>query len=94
MGETLIDKLTKTPEGRRLYQQERTIQELTDLICQSMQDQGMSIADLCCKLKYRIGSDMLELMLDGGSSMDVREMSDILHALGKSLHYSVRPLET
>ena len=34
MAETLIQSITKTTEGKRLYEQERAILEVTELICE------------------------------------------------------------
>ena len=46
MSETLIERLTKTAEGMRLYQQERAIQELTELACEIMAEQDVSRSEL------------------------------------------------
>ena len=86
MGETLIEKLTKTPEGMRLYQQERAIQELTDLMCEEMNEQGVSRHELAKRLGWT-ARDFAQ-MLDGEADMTVRAMSDVFTALGHTVHFS------
>ncbi len=98
MAETLTEKLTKTPEGMRLYQQERASQELMDLVCEAMGSQRKT------KLVEQQYGDIERLLgwgpgrvmgiLDGEERITLDDASDILHALGKSLHFSVGPLET
>src|SRR3974377_1125834 len=76
---TLIEKLTATPEGMRLYQQERAIQEATDLICEIMEEDGVSRAELARRLGKTKG--YITQLLDGRTNMTVRTLSDVLSVL-------------
>lgn len=84
MAETLIEKLTKTDDGKRLYEQERVIQELTDLICQSMDECGMKRIDLAKRIGKTRGN--ITSMLDGATGMaSIRSIVDVFWALGKTI---------
>jgi transcriptional regulator with XRE-family HTH domain len=91
MSETLIDRLTKTADGMRLYQQERAIQELTDLLCEIMEEDGVSRSDLARRLGKSKG--YITQLLDGRSNMTVRTISDVFGALNRALHFQDGPLE-
>lgn len=90
MSESLIEKLTKTTEGMRLYQQERAIEELTELICEIMQEQGVSRAELARRLGKTKG--YITQLLDGRTNMTVRTVSDVLLAFGRTIHFQNGPL--
>jgi len=85
-NETLTEKLTKTPEGIRLYQQERAIQEWTEEVCKLMQEKGISHSELAQRLNKSKG--YVTLLLDGRAKMDIRIMSDVFTALRASLHFA------
>ena len=91
MAETLTEKLTKTPEGRRLWQQEWMIDELTELIVVTMQDQGTSKKQLARRV--RITEANLTAILAGGVEPSLRTIADIFTALNRSLRLSTGPLE-
>lgn len=90
MTHTLIDKLTQTPEGMRLYQQERAIQEATDLICEVMEEKGIGRADLARRLGKTKG--YITQLLDGRTNMTVRTLSDVLGTLDCAIHFYEGPL--
>ena len=90
MTQTLIEKLTQTPEGMRLYQQERAIQEATDLICEVMEERGVGRADLARRLGKTKG--YITQLLDGRRNMTVRTMSDVFGALNCAIHFQDGPL--
>ena len=85
MTETLAEKLTKTPEGMRLYQRERAIQELTDLMCEEMNEQGVSRAELAKRLDCT--TDYVTQLLDGRAIMTVRTISDVFTVLDRAIHF-------
>jgi AraC-like DNA-binding protein len=92
MGNTLVERLTNTPEGMMAFQQERTIQALTDLICEIMEDQGVSRADLARRLNRTKG--YITQLLDGHANMTIRTVSDVFAALGRAVTFrdeSLRP---
>ena len=101
MAETLTEKLTKTREGMRLYQQERASQELMDLVCEHIAKGGRYDPNVRNELVYDevdalVGWEAGRTVgiLDGEARITLDDASDIFHALGKSLHFSVGPLET
>ena len=90
VAETLTEKLTKTAEGMRLYQQERAILEVTELICQLMDEQDVSRSDLAKRLGRTKG--YITQLLDGRANMTVRTISDVFTALDRSVHFQEGPL--
>jgi len=88
---SLIKRLTDTPEKMRLYQQERASLELTELICEIMEKQGMTRAELASYL--HITEYWVSCFLDARVSMSVVMASDIFTALGHSLHFHTGPLD-
>ena len=85
------DKLTSTPEGRRLYQREETVQALTDTICELMADKGVSRTELSLRLGR--DDDWVGWVLDGKSScLELRSCIDIFTALGSRVVFRVEPL--
>jgi len=90
MSGTLIERLTATPEGMRLYQQERALQEVTDLICQMMDEQNVSRAELAKRLGTTKG--YVTQLLDGRTNMTIRTISDVFAALRRAVHFQDGPL--
>ncbi len=88
---TLTEKLTKTEEGMRLYQQERAILELTELVCQLMHEQDLSRAELARCLGKTKG--YVTQLLDGRTNMTVRTISDVFVALDRAVHFQEGPLD-
>jgi len=87
---TLAEKLTKTAEGMRLYQQERAILEVTELVCQVMDEDNVSRAELARRLGKTKG--YVTQLLDGRANMTIRTISDVLHALNRAVHFQDGPL--
>jgi len=90
MGETFVDKLTATPEGKRGFLQECAILEVTELICALMDQKNVSRAELAKRLSKSKG--YITQLLDGRTNMTVRTISDVLWALDCSAQVSARPL--
>ena len=90
MAETLTEKLTKTAEGMRLYQQERAILEVTELVCQLMDEQDVSRSELAKRLGRTKG--YITQLLDGRANMTVRTISDVFTALDRAVHFQEGPL--
>ena len=91
MAQTLIERLTSTPEGMRVYQQERLILEITELICDLMAGQKIKKADLA----ERLGKSRayVSQLLDGRTNMTVRTISDVFFALGRAACVTAGPAE-
>lgn len=85
MAKTLTEKLTQTAEGMRLYQQERAILEVTELICQLMDERDMSRSELAKRLGRTKG--YITQLLDGRANLTVRMISDIFTALDCAVHF-------
>lgn len=83
--ETLTEKLTKTAEGMRLYQQERAILEVTELVCQLMDEQDVSRSELAKRLNRTKG--YITQLLDGRANMTVRTISDVFTSLDRAVHF-------
>lgn len=95
MSETLIEQLTKTPKGMRLYQQERAILEVTELVCRLMDEQRVTRSELAnrlgCTKRY------ITQLLDGRVDVTVvdvtmRTISDVFTALGRAVHFHEGPI--
>lgn len=91
MNETLIERLTKTKDGMRLYQQERLIQELTDMACEIMQEQNVSRSALAQRLGTTKG--YITQLLDGSTNMTIRTISDVFVAMDRAVHFQEGPLD-
>jgi len=87
---TLTEKLTKTDEGMRLYQQERAILEVTELLCQVLEEDDVSRAELARRLGKTKG--YITQLLDGRANMTIRTISDVFTALERAVHFQGGPL--
>lgn len=85
MGQTLTEKLTATTEGMRLYQQERAILEVTELLCRLMDEQRITRSQLAKRLG--ISKGYVTQLLDGRSNMTLRTVSDVFFSLGRAVHF-------
>ncbi len=88
----LKTRLTATPEGLKVWQQERVILELTELICEIMEGKGVSRAELAKMLGKTKG--YISQMLDGTTNFTVRTISDVFTVLGYELVAGVERLES
>ena len=80
MAKTLMDKLTA--EEEKLYQQERLIFWCSELICEEMEKQEMTCADMAKKIgKSR---QHVSRLLDGSRGISLRALSDMFWALDVS----------
>jgi hypothetical protein len=81
---TIKSEVTSTPEGLRLWHQERSIFETTNLICELMDSLGVTRAELAKRLKCTKG--YVTQLLDGSTNMTLRTVSDVFVALGRQFH--------
>ena len=87
---TWVHDLLQSSEGFRLYQQESTILNVTEMICELMEQKGVSraaLADQLIKTKGRVSQ-----LLSGDSNMTLRTLSDMLLALDHSLAVCAIPI--
>jgi antitoxin component HigA of HigAB toxin-antitoxin module len=87
---TLIERLTSTPEDKRLFEQERVIFEVTELISKLMEEQNVSKADLARML--RTSKANVTQMLDGRRNMTLRSIVDVTFHLNASLCIGAKSL--
>ena len=92
MPTTWLQSLTATPEGMAEYQQERLIVDATERICELMEIQGVSRAELAQRLKK--SKSHVSQLLSGRTNMTLRTLSDVFSALGRSLQVADVPLTT
>lgn len=85
-------RIQNDPEMRQYYYQEKLILEVTELICELMEQKGINKAELARKLG-RSKSNVTQL-LDGTTNMTLRTVSDTLLALDSKLAVSLVPLES
>ncbi len=91
MAKAYIGKALSTPQDERLFQQERTILEITELIAERMHEAGVTKAELARRLdKSRA---YVTRLLDGRTNMTIRTISDVLHVLGEALEVSAVAVE-
>lgn len=72
--------LTETQEDLRLYQQEQAILEVTEQICQLMEEHKVSRVELARRLGKTKG--MVSQLLDGAANMTIRTIADVFTVLG------------
>lgn len=91
MAMTSVEEFVSTPDGMRLYQQDRSIESVTGLICTLMENQGVSRTELARRLGMTPGR--VTQLLDGESNKTVRTLSDMFVALGHSLNFVAGSLD-
>jgi len=89
MSETLSEQFTKT-DDMKLYQQERIIFEVTELVCKLMEQKEINKTELSNKLKKSKG--YVTQLLNGTANMTLRTISDVMWVLDSSLHVEAGPL--
>jgi len=80
MEKSLIEDLVDDAEGMRLFQEERLILAATELICEAMDEQGVTrkrLADMLGTSK-----SFVTQLLDGSRNMTLRTLADVFLALG------------
>lgn len=87
---TLIERLTSTPEDRRLFEQERVIFEVTEMISKLMEEQTVSKAELARRLNTSKAN--ITQMLDGRRNMTLRTLVDVMFSLSSTVSVAPRDL--
>jgi hypothetical protein len=86
----LAEQIRATKDGDKLWQQERTILEATERICELMEKRNVNrvqLAEMIDKHKSRVSQ-----LLDGTANMTLRTLSDIYFALGRAVKITDTPL--
>ena len=90
MSKTLLERLTSSDEGMRLFQQAKLELDFTELICGLIEGQNCNREYIAEKMDLTL--DEIECLLDGNNDIDLQTASDLAWALGKTLTFHVEPL--
>jgi hypothetical protein len=90
MNHSQINEFVKDPESMRLFQQERIILEVTEKICDVLEQKNMNRVQLASALSKSKG--YISQLLDGSANMTLRTMSDVFLALGLKACVRTQPL--
>ena len=82
--------LSRHPDNARLYQQERAIYEVTELIEEALSKSGKSRSELA-KLSGRSRGWVTQL-LDVDANKTIRTVADVFAVLGSELKFSFEPI--
>ena len=80
MSRTLTQEVIRTEDDRRLFEQERVILDVTEMICELMEQENMSKSDLAQKVGT--SKSHITQLLNGTRNMTLRTISDVLYHLG------------
>ena len=81
MRKTLVEEYVEDPIHMRLFQQERAIYEITELLEEVMRELGISRSDLAKKLGKSKG--WVTQLLDGEANKTIRTVADAFAVLGR-----------
>jgi len=84
MRKSQIEQLVEDAEGMRLFQQERVILDVTERICEIMEQRGITRKRLAEELGT--SRSFVTQLLDGSRNMTLRTLSDVFLALGYAVH--------
>jgi transcriptional regulator with XRE-family HTH domain len=79
MANSLLDDMND-PEFRKLLAQEELILEVTETICELLENEKVSRKELADRLGKSKG--FVSQLLNGGRNLTLRTVADILHVLG------------
>lgn len=85
----LTDEFLLDPERKLLFQQEKLVLDVTERICELMQEQKISQADLARKLGH--SRSAVSQALDGSTNMTLGKVAEFFNALGHEASISSRP---
>ena len=80
MKTTILDEYLKDEEFRRLFAQEDLILEVTETICELLENEKISRKELAERLGKSKG--FVSQLLNGGRNLTLRTVADILRVLG------------
>ncbi len=81
MGHNLTDQVAASARGKMILGQERLILEVTEMICETMEEAGISRTELADRLGKSKGH--VSQLLDGSRNMTLRTLADIFTVLEK-----------
>jgi transcriptional regulator with XRE-family HTH domain len=80
MKTTILDEYLEDEEFRRLFAQEDLILEVTETICELLENEKVSRKELADRLGKTKG--FVSQLLNGGRNLTLRTVADIRHVLG------------
>ncbi len=86
MTDSDVSRLTNDSEEMRVFQQERLVVEITDLMCKAMKERGIRRGQLAKQLHKSKGR--ISQILNGETNLTLRTVADVFTALGKTLTVS------
>ena len=90
MTKTLVEQYVEDPDHMRLFQQERAIYEVTELLEATMEELGVTRAELAKRLGKSKG--WVTQLLDGEANKTIRTIADAFAVLGREYHSVQRPI--
>jgi transcriptional regulator with XRE-family HTH domain len=91
VSKTLVEQYVEDPKHMRLFQQERAIYEITELIESVMAEQGIGRSQLAAKLGQ--SKAWITQLLDGERNKTIRTVADVLAVLGREYCSFQRPIQ-
>lgn len=85
MSGNWIDRLNRTPTGRRELERQRAVVEVTELISRLMESNDVSKAELARRIDRP--ASFVTKILRGSNNFTVSTLSDVFSALGHSIHF-------
>ena len=85
-----IRRWTEYPEEVHVFQQERLVVEITELMCKIMKEHGVKRGELAQRLNKSKGR--ISQILNGETNPTLRTVADVFTALGKTLRVSADDL--
>ena len=79
-NEAWIERQTRTPEARKRYEEERLILWTTEAICEAMEEQGLTRAQLAEQLGTSRSN--ITQLLSGSRNMTLRSLASLAYACG------------
>src|SRR5687768_11308399 len=91
MKKTLVEEYVEDKTHMRLFQQERAILEVTQLIESTMDELGVNRTQLAAKLGQSKG--WVTQLLDGEKNKTIRTVADVFAVLGREFCVFQRPFQ-
>ena len=90
MAKSVLDQFASDPEELRLFQHDRLIVAVTELICEEMKKRGCKRSELASALGK--SKSYVSQCLDGERNLTLRTIADMLTALGLRMTVSAEPM--
>lgn len=88
--ETILEQMTSTPEGMKEFLYEQAKLEIAEMVWVIMDKKGISKKDLSDKMGC--SKSYVAQILNGDANFTIKKISELLHALGHSLHFEAGPV--